>query len=297
MAPGERDISEAERQIEPRPPARVGFETDRPVQTVRAGVATTEPDRDLFGNVPKDRANWDHRRGEPRWFALMWTVYLMGSAVLSVGSAAGTGLNDQDAYRAGVRILVLTLAGGAAVFWPMVRLSQHAPRQPRRAMLGDLLVITLPTQLLIWPQVLPFLAGWTLGATAVVSLALLGWAAVVGGLLSHALIGEDPHDRSAGRGVWMVVFVLIALTGPGLAWLRGQLSGDPVLSPATLPPAGYLASPITAPWDAIRPRVWTGRAVAVSSWHWIGVVCVWALAAVVWGTTGFRRVVPSRVAA
>ena len=104
---------------------------------------------------------WAHRRGEPRLFAFLWTLFLLGATLLGFGSLGAIGMIDAGTYRAVARVILVSVAVGVVVVWPMTRLSQVTPaRRATRAAFIDFIVIALPLQAVVLPQVfLPF--GWS----------------------------------------------------------------------------------------------------------------------------------------
>src|SRR5262245_41002258 len=126
-----------------------------PADAAPASPAPPVPAID-FTAAPSDP--WAHRRGEPRTLAALWLLFLFAATILSVGAVGLFGLVSTDVYRPAARVMLEIVTIGVVVLWPMVRLSQEAPKFPLRAMLGDCLVILLPTQAVIWPQALTWMA-------------------------------------------------------------------------------------------------------------------------------------------
>lgn len=230
------------------------------------------------------RDRWAHRRGEPRLFVFLWTTYLFSATLLTLAAVSASGHLTADMYRPAARLLVATVVAGVVLLWPMVRLSQVLPAGDPRGGAGfasavqDYFVVMLPAQAVIWPQ-------WSLAALPGGVVAALGanvaaWGLVVGGLLAHALTSAGPGrpdalgsaHRLAGRDmtawarvVWMLVFVAVAAAGAAgalLAW-----AGD---ARATVPPArpAWMLSPLTAVFELLADRSWTGRSAAVTGMHW-----------------------------
>src|SRR5262249_53298101 len=131
---------------------------------------------------------WAHRRAEPRLFAFLWSVYVliavMGSILWLARMPAGsTGASSM--YSPAARTLLVVIAAGITVLWPMTRLSQAAPeRDPVGSALADLLVVQLPVQMVIWPMAL--LANWPGPVVMAVAMLFLAWGLLTGGILALA---------------------------------------------------------------------------------------------------------------
>ncbi len=214
-------------------------------------------------------------------FVFLWTTYLFCATLLTLAAVSASGHLTADMYRPAARLLVATVVAGVVLFWPMVRLSQSLPSGGARGFssaVQDYFVVMLPAQAVIWPQ-------WSLAALPGGVLAALGanvaaWGLVVGGLLANALIttgaGRSHPPGTAGRfargdpaawarTIWMLVFVLVAGVGaaaPLAAW-AGDVRG-------TIPPArpAWMLSPLTAVFELLADRSWTGNSAAVTGVHW-----------------------------
>lgn len=259
-------------------------------------------DRDLFGKPPKGRATWDHRRGEPRWFALLWTIFLMGAAAITLGGTAAAGVIDASSYRAGTRLMVLVVSAGIVVLWPMIRLSQRTPERPIVSVMGDLLVVLLPSLVLLSPQALPFLGGWMLWPTVAASALLVSWTLIVGGVLalvwSHGAgprlalryeagdaIGSSSgvgHLSVLARSCWMAALLVLCIGGPAVVLVREAVIGRSLSDAGVDASVGFLLSPVTAPWECIRDRSWSGVPAMVGPGHWVGVLWTGVVAAGIW---------------
>lgn len=183
---------------------------------------------------------WAHRRGEPRVFALLWTVYLMLATGLALAAIGVRGQVTVDVYRPIAQVLLVTVAAGVVLVWPLVRLSQARPsRSGAWAAMTDYFVVVLPVQAIVWPQA--FLTAWSLDALGAVSVMLASWGLLVAGMLAWALgpgLGREDRTRVPGSAVWMAVWVALVSGGP----VVGQ-----VLAGSGTPPNGaMLTSPLTA---------------------------------------------------
>lgn len=182
---------------------------------------------------------WAHRRGEPRVFALLWTIFLLCASLLTVLQGAGGAGLDAATARAPARALLVVIGVGVGILWPTVRLSQASPRRPVRAALLDVVVIVLPMQAVLWPSTL--LGRWSPGVTFGVSVAMASWALLVGSALAIACrTGPGP-----GRTVWMVALLGLSLAAPAARLGGRAFGGDRADGP---PLELMILSPVTAGW-------------------------------------------------
>jgi hypothetical protein len=167
---------------------------------------------------------WAHRRGEPRLFAFLWTLYLFITVLGSLLWLTRSGVLAASAYGPAARIMLIVIAAGATILWPMVRMSQlPPPSRPVAAAFNDLVVIVMPVQVVVWP--LAFLANWPVKVVAVLAAMLLVWPLLTGGLLAIAFACGD---RRPGRGLsgfsrvaWTLVCIAAASAGPIVVILTG----------------------------------------------------------------------------
>lgn len=237
------------------------------------------PDRDIFGHKPRNRPDWSHRRGEPRFLALVWTVFLLLATLAAFATVGTGGAGNVDAYRPAARGLLVTVAVGVALLWPMMRLAQAVPAGGLRgcavATMRDLVVIFVPMQAVIWPQAL--LARWPLDAVTAIAACFAVWAVLIGGVLAVLLaVG----GRLVGNG-WRwwamlgVAFIVNVVPAIGAAWSS--------LAPPTRHRGVWMmASPMTAVVELTQDRAWRGRSLEVDGTHWRAIVVVGGLAAGAW---------------
>jgi hypothetical protein len=234
---------------------------DRP--GVRIGPMVFVPE---FSTSPNDP--WAHRKGEPRLFTLMWSIYLLVGAMGTIFATRTIGPPTPSAYRVGCLAMVTVVAVGGTILWPVVRLSQRSPSRPARATLVDLAVILLPAQSVVWPM--PMLTRWPWDVTAAMALVVTGWITLVGAVVARA----TARPPGLGRVATMVVICAAVLGGPTLG-VVGASQGW------WSPESGLLASPITGPWalaetpQNLRPRM--------TPWEWswaaapgVGAALMWA---------------------
>ncbi|MEM7754202.1 MAG: hypothetical protein AAF297_01045 [Planctomycetota bacterium] len=249
-----------------------------------AGSPTSvEPERDLFGNTPKGRADWSHRRGEPRGLALGWTLYLMVASVFAFGPSAWAAA-DPSTYRPAAVRLVVLVSIGLFVLWPLVRLSQAWPRTAVRSAIVDAAVLLSPAMLLIWPHVV--LAWWPVEVAGALTVLLLGWTGVATALLVGLASGDEGvTGRVVGLGVWLGA-VVVAPLGALVLGLGGGLAAEPG---AAFSGAWWMVSPVSGVHEIARDRSWSGRPAQVAPEHWRAIGVVWMVAGVVWGWALLRR--------
>ena len=230
-----------------------------PVLSVDTGLleglrATDEHPRAASGAIDP----WAHRRGEPRLFALLWSVYLFGAALTTVMRIPVLGMSETRFVQEKARMLLLLIAIGLTLLWPMVRLSQARPRKPAIAALIDVLALLAPAQAVIWP--LKWLGDWGWDVTAGVNLMLVSWALLVG---AHVAIGTSVPAGLA-RSVWMSLVVLLVCAAPVAAGVAG-------LAHISTPDELALASPLTGVYaittalsglsPAMTPALWAAAAI------------------------------------
>lgn len=187
----------------------------------------SQPDADFdFGTpeeapVPSSREPdvdpWAHRRAEPRLFAFLWTLYLFVTVLGSLLWLTRSGVLAASAYGPAARIMLIVIASGATILWPMVRLSQVAPPEhPIAAAFGDLVVVVMPMQVVVWP--LAFLANWPIHVVALLATMLFVWPALTGGLVAIAFARcarrGAPALRPVARICWMALCIASVCAGP-----------------------------------------------------------------------------------
>lgn len=263
-------------------------------QPFRFEAATTAPEASVRDLPPRmiveDTDIWAHRRGEPRLFAFLWSLYILVAVMGSILWLARLPIVTASTYSPAARTLLVVLAAGITVLWPMTRLSQMAPeRDAVGAMLADLLVIQLPVQLVIWPM--SFLANWPVRVVGAVALLFLAWGLLTGGMLALAFAGAargrnrtrnlaGQLPRPVTRGIWMAACILAVVAAPAAAMVLSNVGQTAKFWLDALD----MASPFTAVF-AISGTGWSGPTTAVQRPQWlivwltacVGVVCwLWA---------------------
>lgn|GEM_PF-104271 len=207
---------------------------------------------------PKKQDRWAHRRAEPRTLAFLWAMYILTAGLLTIGVLLFRGpwaLLDKDVYQYAARMMLLCVALGLSVLWPMVRLSQSVPLRERAsgAVLKDMLVLLPPAQAVVWAQAAAR-AGWAIDLIAAMSLSLVVYPMIVGAVLAVVLrleakpVSEDLYDTGTAfagargpngttRTLVMIGFAAVALlpllalrVGPDWAGVLGPVSAITDLS-------------------------------------------------------------------
>lgn len=248
-----------------------------------------------------------HRRGEPRTFAILWMLFMVAAIMVSLSPVGPSGLMSVETYRPSARLLGALMALGIAVVWPMVRLSQVRPRNPGRAVTQDLVVVMVPIAAMCAAQAAPWMAGWPAGVGAAMALGMLGWSMLVAGILLHVFASEARRDpapstlnpREPDHGVnrapdtgtrvsAMLLLMAISIAGPlfsalGYAPSSAVRGGEGITIDWAM-----MTSPVGFALEIARDRLWTGRATAISSAHWWGVVMIVALGVAVLASAQIR---------
>lgn len=159
---------------------------------------------------------WAHRKGEPRPLALLWAVYLMSSALLTLFAVRSLTVPSTEQFVYGCRALLVMLLAGICVLWPMTRLSQTFPGRPDRSLTQDLAALLVPAQAVVWPM--PILTHWSIEVTFALSVLGMTWALATAGVLriAYALCKSQ-----IGRTGAMVLWVLALSLGPAWTALPG----------------------------------------------------------------------------
>lgn len=251
--------------------------------------------------APKDAPDkWAHRRGEPRGFAVLWMFFLLFSTLLVFLTLGDPVRVTAEGYREGARMLITVISIGITVLWPMLRLSQLGAIGGGPIVIAkDLIILLVPLQAVLWPQAI--ITGWSFEAVAATAVVIVSWALIVGSMLALALgpgrrvrafelpLDPDQAQRPGIERTFWMLSVLAVVGGAPLLLIclrsigRGT-SGD-------LEQLLRMASPLTAPWEILQNRIWTGRHAVIGPAHWrvtwmtacIAVSC-WILVAI-WRST------------
>lgn len=223
---------------------------------------------------------WAHRKGEPRYFALLWTVYLLFSALLTVFSIRSVGIPTQEQFVLGGRGMALMCALGVTPLWPMVRLSQDSPKSPLHASFVDGVILLVPTFAVIMP--LSLLTGWRIEVSIALCVVIAVWACVSGGVVAIGLRREG----RAWRLSWMALSWAMALAGPAIAW--GGIAMGWWAAESSAPINASMLSPLSSVFPLTTPESGAVMTFDVDPawWGWMCVplvvgaglwVCAWAM--------------------
>ncbi|MHC5025110.1 MAG: hypothetical protein ACYTGG_14600, partial [Planctomycetota bacterium] len=108
----------------------------------------------------------------PRGLIFLSSLWLIGSWGLSIGLRRPVEPSSAS-YTPGVRMMLLCVAIGIMIAWPLLRLSQRSTPRPLAQTLLDLTVLAALIQVVIWP--LRLVTPWSPQRTAAVDATLLGW--------------------------------------------------------------------------------------------------------------------------
>ncbi|MEM8835432.1 MAG: hypothetical protein AAGD00_06390 [Planctomycetota bacterium] len=218
---------------------------------------------------------WAHRKGEPRVFALLWSVYLMVASMLTLFSTRALGMPTTQQHEFGVRAMLTLAMVGVCVIWPAVRLSQERPERPLRDSLADTIVVLIPLNALLWPA--PLLTLWPISIAATLAAVFGAWTCLVGAWLAIVFTSRAGPARLAGLAT--ILLAIGAAPGAGVLWI--SLSGY-------APPAWWWhASPLTSIYavtssiDPVRPPSFDLGAVGASC-------AVAGCSLVLWAVAGVR---------
>ena len=220
---------------------------------VSLGPMTFVPELRVGKNDP-----WAHRKGEPRVFALLWAVYLLTAAVLTVFSVRALGYPRTSQFTFG-GLSMLTLAMiGIMLLWPALRLSQQRAALPTWAAIFDLAVVLLPVPAIVWP--LSVLTSWSWPITLGLALAITGWGLVAAGVIALAMQTAMGAATGATRMLAMIVLLVLSVGPPAFRVLALD-AGRPVTS------AVDLASPLSVVWGiGLAPE---GRQPVMTGQDWL----------------------------
>ncbi len=234
---------------------------------------------------------WAHRRGEPRVFAFLWALFLFAATLTTFGTAAAGGVLSHDTLRPAARTLLVIIASGISLAWPLLRLSQLRDPKPLLGPFQDAIVVLVPLHAVLWPQILWWLAHWPLRVVAALAALLSVWTFLIAGLLALAQVSSASQPAShaiRARSTWMLMFVCLALAGAAPAMFQAT---RPTPRGDVVPPAynaAWMTSPIAGALEISRDRSWAGRPAAVVPQHGRAIAIIAGIALLVWVLAGLR---------
>jgi hypothetical protein len=165
----------------------------------------------------------------PRGLIFLASAWLMISWVLTIGIRPPVQMHAAS-YTPSVRMLLLSIALGIGIAWPLVRLSGSLRAWPIRQALLDLVVLLCLAQVVIWP--LRLVTTWPPLRSAAIDLCLVGWSVAIAALIA---LGTIPARSGIGvlRAATMLAIVIVVAGAPFVT----MLSHDAVPF-AARPPGG-----------------------------------------------------------
>jgi len=254
-------VTDQPHNLHPDPPSDPG---PYPFPAPPASQATRE--RDIFGKEPPgELIDWSHRKGEPRVFALLWMIFLLATTAFMFARLAKGYSISPSLSRPASREMLVIIALGMSVLWPMTRFSQTIPRPSIvAASLRDMIVILIPMQAIIWPQRLIVLGGWSSPVVVALALHTAAWALLIAGVVSIGSIliaGSNHHNRT--RVLVMLASLLVVFVVPLIELIT--LKGAPI-SPAHAN-LGWMLSPVTGILEITADRSVLGQPAKVFNAH------------------------------
>ena len=232
---------------------------------------------------------WAHRRAEPRTLGFLWAMFILLAGLSTIGVLLVRGpwaLLDEEVYQYAARTMLLSVAIGVALLWPMARLSQTVSlrESPASAMFKDLLAILPPVQAVVWAQVVAR-AGWTIDQIGAMALGLWAWPMLVAAVLACFLRPRGVRQEDA---VYDHGTVFIGARGPSGTARTIVMGGiavaalAPLLALRTGPGWATMLSPVSAVLDLAQQREVGPNAPSVIDWRWTALLSLLALSLVAW---------------
>ncbi|MCP3981514.1 MAG: hypothetical protein GY716_19625, partial [bacterium] len=153
----------------------------------------------------------------PRALIFLASIWLIGSWMIAMGFTPPV-QPSSSSYEYGLLTMLLCLASGLMIGWPLLRLSQTRSAAPIRQTVLDLVVILSMVQVIIWP--LRLVTTWSLSRTAAIDATLAGWTLLAGAVVTAAIT----TDRRGPRNLAMIACMAMCLLGPALG-VAGVMRG------------------------------------------------------------------------
>jgi len=233
---------------------------DRP--GVRIGPMVFVPELSTSASDP-----WAHRKGEPRVFTLLWAIYLLIGAMTTLFATRTIGPPTPSSYRAGCLAMITVVGAGAALLWPLTRLSQRSPSNAPRSVGADLVVILVPVLAVVVPM--PVLTRWPWVITIAMTLALAGWTVLIGGIIAVGIA----RPVNLVRAALMVMIAMLVIGGPAVALMGSGVRWAGVRT-------AMLTSPVTVHWALADTPA--NMRPSMTTQEWAMVIAPYLVAAVVW---------------
>ncbi|MCZ6445745.1 MAG: hypothetical protein ACE10B_00250 [Phycisphaerales bacterium] len=187
----------------------------------------------------------------PRGLILLASVWLVASWILAIGLRAPVEPSSAS-YTPGVRLMLMCVAIGLMIGWPVLRLSQSRIPLSIRQTLLDLVVLLALVQVVVWP--LRLVTPWPPARTFALDATLAGWAALAGAMVASA-VGST---RAGPRNLAMLACVSMCLAGPAAAWVGVLVSpvGDPAQKLLTIGPLMEIHALTEGGSAPVTPQRW-----------------------------------------
>jgi hypothetical protein len=204
----------------------------------------------------------------PRGLVVLAAIWLIVSWLLALGLRMPV-QPSSAAFTPGVRLMLLSMAVGLMVGWPLLRLSQQPTGFPGRQTMLDLFALLGLVQVVIWPMRL--VTAWPPARTVAIDATIIGWTLLAGAMIA----ASTGVPRRGPRTLAMLACLAMCFLGPGLAWV-GVFTGGHWLDLIDL-----------SPLMAINTLGQGGGAPpTIEQWHWITLllssgVIVWIVLGVV----------------
>ncbi|GEM_PF-1657700 len=217
----------------------------------------------------------------PRPLIFLSSLWLIGSWLISLGVRTPI-QPTASGFMPGVRLLLLCVAVGLMIGWPLLRLSQKPAWYPITQTWLDLIVLLGMMQVVIWP--LRLVTDWSVERMAAIDATLTGWTILAGaaiaapGIAAKYVKGNRSTKNEGGiseeyfgvgpRNLAMLTCLGMGLLGPALAWV-GAFSGVEIGESG-----GGLTMELISlgPFMAVRTLVESdiaGSRLTPVQWHWI----------------------------
>jgi len=140
------------------------------------------------------------------------------------------------AYESSVSRLLVLLAIGLAVVWPLFRLSAHNRGAPRIIAFVDFVAMAFTLQVVLWPMRIS--GQWSFTRLIALDWMLCAWSLIIAACIAMGTVGSVRRSSSstkyelrnttvtpavrflhvnARRGLWMFIALLLSIVGPLLA--------------------------------------------------------------------------------
>lgn len=204
----------------------------------------------------------------PRGLIFLSALWLIGSWLLAIGLRTPVEPSSAS-YTPLVKMMLICVAIGLLVAWPLLRLSQQATRRPVGQTILDVVVLLALMQVVIWP--LRLVTPWTPLRTAAIDATLSGWTILAGAVVAAAVGSFRPGPRTLA----MMACVALCLLGPAAAAIAAMFDINAV-ELINLSPVTSIIDLTTAAGSHPSYQQWIGIAVlgGAAMAGWIGLLLI-----------------------